>query len=213
MTAAGKARWEAIYRFRRPDEVPWFQREAQISLALVCRAAPDAGAVILDVGGGASTLVDGLLAAGYTHVSVLDISPSALAEARRRLGGDGADVVWVEGDVLTVDLPESAIDVWHDRAVFHFLTDPVERAQYVAQLRRALKPRGHAVMATFAHDGPASCTGFPVVRFTPDGLCGELGREFRLVESAREEHVTPAGATQAFVYCLFEREPLPAPAS
>ncbi|OFW15739.1 MAG: methyltransferase [Acidobacteria bacterium RIFCSPLOWO2_12_FULL_67_14] len=202
-----KAHWETVYRTKRPHEVSWFQREARMSLELIRRIAPEPASAIVDVGGGASTLVDGLLAAGYRRITVLDLSAAALTEARRRLGSASAEVNWVEADILAADLPRAAFDVWHDRAVFHFLTTAGDRARYVAQARLAVKPGGYVLVATFADDGPTRCSGLPVTRYTPVELHGEFGSGFRLVESRREEHVTPAGATQAFVYCLCQVDP------
>lgn len=202
-----KAHWEAIYETKKPHEVSWFQREATISLALIDRVAPASTSAVIDVGGGASTLVDGLLAAGYRNVTVLDLSSAALAEARRRLGPAGAAVNWLEADVLEADLPQRAFDVWHDRAVFHFLTAGTDRARYLAQVRRAVQPGGHLLVATFAQDGPTRCSGLPVARYTPGALHQEFGAGFRLLESVREEHVTPSGTKQAFVYCLCQVEP------
>ena len=202
-----KAHWEAIYKTKRPHEVSWFQREATISLALISRVAPASTSAIIDVGGGASMLVDGLLAAGYGNVTVLDLSPAALAEARRRLGLAGAAVNWLEADVLAADLPQRSFDVWHDRAVFHFLTTRTNRARYVAQARRAVKPGGHVLVATFAQDGPTRCSGLPVARYTPAALHREFGAGFRLLESVREEHITPSGTKQAYVYCLCQVQP------
>lgn len=202
-----KAHWETIYKTKEPHEVSWFQREAQISLALVCRVAPEKTSAIIDVGGGASTLVDGLLAAGYRHISVLDLSSTALAVARRRVGSAGAEVSWLEADVLLADLPRAAFDVWHDRAVFHFLTAKADRTRYVRQAQLAVKPGGYVLVAAFAQDGPTRCSGLPVARYTPSGLHQEFGSGFRLLESVREEHVTPSGTRQAFVYCLCRVEP------
>jgi SAM-dependent methyltransferase len=165
-----RAHWEAIYKTKEPHEVSWFQREATISLALIRQIAPASASAVIDVGGGASTLVDGLLAAGYRNVTVLDFSLAALAEARRRSGPAGAAVYWLEADVLDADLPRFGFDVWHDRAVFHFLTAVTDRARYVAQVRRAVKPGGHLLVATFAQDGPTRCSGLPVVRYTPTAL-------------------------------------------
>jgi SAM-dependent methyltransferase len=200
-----KAHWETIYQTKRPDQVS--QREAGLSLALIRRIAPDSETAIVDVGGGASTLIDGLLAAGYRNLCVLDLSPSALAEARRRVGPPGAVVTWLEADVLGAELPPAAFHILHDRAVFHFLTGAADRARYVAQARRAVRPAGHVLVAAFAHDGPTQCSGLPVVRYTAAALHEEFGAEFRLVESAREEHITPSGAKQAFVYCLCQIRP------
>ena len=194
--------WDAIYRTKTPNEVSWYQAEPARSLDLIRRTTPALDAAILDVGGGASTLVDGLLEAGYRAVTVLDIAPAGLTPARERLGARAARAKWVAGDILTVPLPLSAFDVWHDRAVFHFLTLPGARAQYVAQVRRAVRPGGHIIVASFAPDGPTRCSGLEVVRYSPDALHAEFGAGFTLVDSVREDHRTPAGSTQAFMYCL-----------
>jgi ubiquinone/menaquinone biosynthesis C-methylase UbiE len=148
-----KTHWETIYKTKQPHEVSWFQREARISLELIRRVAPQVTSAVLDVGGGASTLVDGLLASGYRRITVLDSSAAALGQARRRLGAAAHQVSWFVAEVLTVDLPRGAFDVWHDRAVFHFLTAAADRVRYVAQARRTVRPGGHVLVATFAHDG------------------------------------------------------------
>jgi SAM-dependent methyltransferase len=203
-----KTHWDTIYRSKPPHELTWFQREAaQVSLALIRRVTPDLNARLIDVGGGASTLIDGLLASGYRHLTVLDLSPAALDLARRRLSATAADVAWVEADVLTVDLPANAFDVWHDRAVFHFLTSAADRARYIERVRQAVKAGGYVLVATFADDGPTRCSGLPVTRYSATALHQEFGSGFRLVESVREKHVTPSGATQAFVYCLCQIDP------
>ena len=197
-----KRHWETIYRTKKQQELSWFQAEATISLSLIRRVASDLSAAIIDVGGGASRLVDGLLANGFRDVTVLDLSATALALARERLGSGAARVMWIEGDVLVADLTPRRFDVWHDRAVFHFLTAPADRARYVEQVGRSVKPGGYVLVATFADDGPTRCSGLPVVRYSPDGLHHEFGQAFQLLESVREEHVTPSGRKQAFVYCL-----------
>ena len=202
-----KTHWDTIYRTKPPHELTWFQREAQVSLALIRRVTPDFNARIIDVGGGASTLIDGLVAAGYRQLTVLDLSPAALDHSRRRLGATAADVAWVEGDVLSVDLPAGDFDVWHDRAVFHFLTSAADRARYVERVRHAVKAGGYVLVATFADDGPTRCSGLPVTRYSATALHQEFGSGFRLVESVLEEHVTPSGATQAFIYCLCQVDP------
>jgi SAM-dependent methyltransferase len=194
--------WERVYRSKAPNAVSWYQPHARLSLDLIRRTAPDLDAPIIDVGGGASTLVDGLLDAGYRAVTVLDLAPAALALARGRLGERAARVAWIAADVLEAPLPADAYAVWHDRAVFHFLTAPADRARYVAQVRRAVRPGGHVVVASFAADGPARCSGLDVMRYTPDAMHAEFGTGFRLLDAVREEHRTPGGATQAFVYCL-----------
>lgn len=197
-----RAHWEQVHQTGLPHEMSWFQREAELSCELISRVAPERAARIIDVGGGASRLVDGLLDAGYRDLTVLDLAPAALAHARARLGQRAELVTWLEADLLEVDLPAHRWDVWHDRAVFHFLTAALDRARYVRQVRHALQPGGHLLVATFAHDGPPSCSGLPVVRYTAESLQREFGAGFDLVESVREEHVTPRGAWQAFIYCV-----------
>jgi ubiquinone/menaquinone biosynthesis C-methylase UbiE len=203
-----KAHWETVYRTKRADELSWFQREPAISLALIRRAAPETSARIIDVGGGASRLVDELFRAGYSDVTVLDLSSTALSQARARLGGAAARVHWLEADVLNARLPEAGFDLWHDRAVFHFLTSPSDRDAYLAQVRRAVRSGGHVLVATFAEDGPTKCSGLPVARYSADALRDELGRAFQLVDSTREQHVTPSGTRQSFVYCLCRFVPM-----
>jgi len=201
-----KSHWEAIYGKKRPEEVSWYQPEATLSLELI-RAVASLESAIVDVGGGASTLVDGLLRAGYRQLTILDLSVSALSAAQRRLGASASLVSWREGDVLTTDLGVAPIDVWHDRAVFHFLTDVTDRERYIAQVRRAVRVGGHVLVATFAEDGPSRCSGLEVARYSPQGLHGAFGSDFRLIASRREEHLTPRGARQAFTYCLCRFEP------
>jgi len=208
-----KAHWDTIYRTKQPHGVSWFQREARVSLDLIRRVAPATTSAIIDVGGGASTLADGLLASGYTSLTILDLSTVALEQARARLGRDAARVIWRADDVLTADLPRGAFDVWHDRAVFHFLTSAADRARYVEQARHAVHEGGHALVATFAHDGPTRCSGLSVARYTADALYSQFGAGFRLLESVREEHITPTGIRQAFVYCLCRREAVATPSA
>ncbi len=202
-----KAHWEQIYRTKGPDQVSWFEAEPRHSLDLVQRVAPGGDAAIIDVGAGAATLVDGLLDAGYRRITVLDISAAALAQAQRRLGERARLVDWREADVRTARFAPHAFDVWHDRAVFHFLTEPADRQAYVAQVRQALRPGGFALVATFAADGPARCSGLEVNRYSADGLHAEFGRDFRLLTSERHIHLTPWGARQAFTYCSCRYEP------
>ena len=198
-----KTHWESVYRTKQPDQVSWFQQEPALSLDMIGRATTDETARIIDVGGGASLLVDALLRTGYADITVLDVSAAALAHARRRLGARAASVHWLDADVLTARLGDAAFDVWHDRAVFHFLTSTADRAAYVAQLRATLRPGGHAVIATFADDGPARCSGLEVARYSPETLGAALGADFEPLATAREQHVPPAGASQSFVYGLF----------
>ena len=194
--------WDRIYRSKAPTEVSWYQPEARLSLELIHRVAPELDASVLDVGGGASTLADGLLSAGYRDVTVLDVAPAALARAEERLGERAAQVRWIVADVLDAPLPAASCAVWHDRAVFHFLTDARDRARYVAQVERVVRPGGHVIVASFGPEGPTRCSGLEVVRYSPDGMHAEFGASFRLLESMREDHRTPSGRMQAFVYCL-----------
>jgi SAM-dependent methyltransferase len=200
-----RSHWERVYRTKAPSELSWFQLEARPSLELIRLAAPAPGARIIDIGGGASPLVDGLLAAGYNDITVVDISPRALAHARARLGATADGVRWIEADILTDALPAETFDVWHDRAVFHFLTSGPDRERYRDRMRRSVRPGGHAIVATFADDGPARCSGLPVERYSPEALAACFAPAFELGSSARQEHITPAGARQPFTYCLLRR--------
>lgn len=195
--------WNDVYTTRHATAVSWYQAHQARSLELIREIAHEPTAAIIDVGGGAATLVDDLLADGYRNLSVLDVSDAALQLARRRLGPASARVHWIAGDVTTMVLPEQAYDVWHDRAVFHFLIGPADREAYVAQLTRALRPGGHVVVATFAPDGPTECSGLPVMRYAPETLHAAFGPAFDLVAHSREAHTTPAGQVQRFVYCHF----------
>jgi SAM-dependent methyltransferase len=195
--------WEHVYRTKAPTEVSWYQPEARLSLDLIRRVAPDRAAPIIDVGGGASTLVDGLVEAGYKEVTVLDLAPTALAKAQERMGERARCAMWVTADILKVSLPAARYAVWHDRAVFHFLTDAHDRARYVDQARRAVQPGGHVIVASFSLDGPSRCSGLEVVRYSPETMHAAFGEGFRLLESMREDHHTPTGSLQAFIYCLY----------
>jgi SAM-dependent methyltransferase len=197
-----RAHWERVYTSKAASDVSWYQPEASVSLDLIWRVAPDLESPIIDVGGGASTLVDGLLDAGYVTVSVLDLSGAALGVAQQRLGERASRIAWIEADVLTAPLASNSFAVWHDRAVFHFLTEQQDRARYVAKVRDAVRPGGHIIVASFAPDGPERCSGLEVMRYSPEAMHAEFGADFRLLDSRREEHHTPSGSTQAFVYCL-----------
>lgn len=205
-----KAHWEDVYATRQPDTVSWFQSSARLSLELIQRVVPDRDAPIIDVGGGTSVLVDELQRAGYRDVTVLDIAANALAATRARLGAVADRVHWLEADVRTASLPGAHYAVWHDRAVFHFLTVAADRAEYVAQVERAVRPGGYVVVATFAENGPTSCSGLPVARYSPEALHAAFGEAFTLVARERESHETPSGASQSFIYCAFRRAAEPA---
>lgn len=197
-----RTHWQTVYTTKKPTEVSWYQPTAALSLGMIHRVAPERSAAIIDVGGGASTLVDGLLADGYNRITVLDVSGVALAEASARLAEDAARVTWLEADILATSLPTFAYDVWHDRAVFHFLTEIADRRRYVEQVRASVRVGGYVMVATFAPDGPSRCSGLEVARYAPRELHGQFGADFQLLESARDEHRTPAGVIQPFTYCL-----------
>lgn len=195
--------WDRVWESRDPEAVTWFQASPDVSMRLIAAVARP-GDRIIDVGGGASRLVDHLLAAGYDDVTVLDIAAGAMAAARRRLGGRAAEVRWVVADVTDTAF-DTAFDVWHDRAVFHFLTEPDGRAGYLAGMNAALAVGGHVVLSTFGPDGPEWCSGLPVLRYDVATLHATLGDGYALVADEVEHHVTPTGATQQFVYGVFRR--------
>jgi SAM-dependent methyltransferase len=194
--------WEQVYQTKGPEQVSWFQAEARLSRQLIESQAPARSSAIIDIGAGASTLVDGLLDTEYSALTVLDLSPAALQLARSRLGDRASRVDWRAADILEASLEPLAFDVWHDRAVFHFLTADADRRRYVAQVQRAVRPGGLVIVATFAEDGPLRCSGLEVARYSPTQLHAEFGAGFALLESHRELHTTPSGATQAFTYCV-----------
>jgi len=196
--------WQDVYTTRRETEVSWFQAAPSLSLELIQSVGALGQAAIVDIGGGASRLVDALLDRGCRDVTVLDVSEAALSAARVRLGDRAAQVQWIAADVTRWDPPRQ-YDLWHDRAAFHFLTDANDRAAYVERLGRALRSGGHAIIATFAADGPERCSGLPVVRYDAAMLAAALGNRFALVESRREDHLTPMGTTQRFQYSVIRR--------
>jgi SAM-dependent methyltransferase len=197
--------WQDVYLNKPIDAVSWFQSSPGLSLQLIAEAGLAADDPLIDVGGGASVLVDALLRRGHTRISVLDLAPAALQAAQRRLGSDARRVDWIAGDITEVSLPSAHYALWHDRAVFHFLTEPAQRAAYCAQLRHALRPDGHLLIATFAEDGPTRCSGLPVQRYSAESLQAEFADAFTLRRAEREAHRTPSGAEQRFVYLLLQR--------
>ena len=201
-----RAHWENVYQTKAADAVSWYAPHLETSLKLIQRATDDRHAAIIDVGGGESTLVDDLIHEGYDRVSVLDISQKAIDVARERLGDAGARVAWYCADVTSATLPEAYFDVWHDRAVFHFLTREEDRARYVEQVMRSVKHGGHVIVSTFGPEGPEKCSGLDVVRYDAGGLHGQFGRSFQLIESSTEIHNTPFGTTQQFLYCFCRLE-------
>jgi len=196
-----RAHWETVYGTRAPDQVSWFRPHLETSLALIERATGERSASIIDVGGGESTLVDDLLARGYRNVTILDVAPTAIEVTKKRLGAASSSVHWLLADITQAELPANAYDVWHDRAVFHFLTTPAQRLAYVRRAGAAVKPGGHVIVGTFGPEGPHKCSGLAVLRYDAQSLHGEFGPRFRLVESSTELHQTPSGATQQFLYC------------
>jgi len=200
-----KSHWENIYKTKASTQVSWYQEHLQTPLRLIERTGVEKTAQIIDVGGGASTLVDDLLESGFKHITVLDISTAAINAARKRLGSRAEEVTWIEADITKVALPHHYYDLWHDRAVFHFLTSAEERQRYVETVKQSLKPRGHVIISTFAPDGPPKCSGLDVVRYSPKSLHDEFGNEFELIESASEAHLTPSGTKQKFIYCYLRK--------
>ncbi len=197
--------WEDVYATKGESEVSWFQETPALSLELIRLVGAIQNSGIIDIGGGASRLADGLVSQGFEDVTVLDLSAAALASARSRIGDKANRVTWVAADVTTWE-PSRTYDVWHDRAAFHFLTDPKDQAAYMARLRRALRPGGHAIIGTFALDGPERCSGLAVSRHDAASLAATLGSGFELIDSRRHEHITPWGTPQSFQFSTFRRE-------
>jgi len=198
--------WQNVYATKGEAEVSWFQENPAISLEMIRAANPDHGADIIDIGGGASRLVDALLQDGYRDIAVLDLSANALDAAKKRIGAAASAVDWIVADATTWQ-PVKTYDVWHDRAAFHFLTDPRDRTAYVGRLRTAVASGGHVIIATFAPDGPEKCSGLPVQRHDSASLAAELGPGFDLVETRSQIHRTPWQSTQAFQFSRFRRRP------
>ena len=199
-----KDHWEGIYKTKAPTEVGWYQADPKQSLDLIAAAGIGRTQEIIDIGGGASPLVDKLMEKGFENVTVLDISQVALNQAKSRLGKHAQKISWIEADITGFE-PDRKFDLWHDRAVFHFLTDANDRKKYVKVMKRAVAPDGYLIIATFALDGPPKCSGLEVVRYSPESLAGEIGRDFELKDAVEELHVTPSGARQKFIYCGFKR--------
>jgi SAM-dependent methyltransferase len=199
--------WEKVYSTRATNQVSWFRPHLDSSLSFVDRLDLPLEAPVIDVGGGASTFVDDLLAAGHSNITVLDISAAALVAARARIGAAAGTVAWVRQDVLATDLPAGRFALWHDRAVFHFLVDDDARRRYRESMLNALAPDGYAIVATFSRHAPPRCSGLPVERYDADSLAGAFAPALDIVATAEELHVTPGGVQQPFVYCLLRRAP------
>jgi SAM-dependent methyltransferase len=200
-----EAHWETVYRQKKGTDVSWFRPHLSQSLALIAECRLPASAAIVDVGGGASTLVDDLLDLGFVDLTVIDLASAAFEQSKGRLGDRSTRVRWLQGDVTTALLDEQSVALWHDRAVFHFLTDERRRAAYLEQIRRSVRPGGFAILSTFALDGPERCSGLPVARYSPGQLADLLGSSFEKCAEAREEHLTPWGSPQPFSYLLAKR--------
>lgn len=201
---SNKAHWENVYATKRETEVSWFQDNPAPSLELIAMTGIPADAAIIDVGGGASRLVDALVERRSARITVLDISAAALDVAKKRLGERAAKVNWEVADVTNWE-PSQRYDLWHDRAAFHFLTDDADQTAYVGRLKQALKPGGYVIIATFALDGPERCSGLPIVRHNAASLSARLGSEFKLIDMRRHDHTTPWGAVQRFQFSTFRR--------
>ena len=200
-----KEHWEKVYSSKPTEKLGWYAPHLQTSSSWITELVPATDAPIIDVGGGASTLVDDLLDAGYRAITVLDLSPQALSIAKARLGDKAKLVSWLDGDVTSIDLPDQYFELWHDRAVFHFLLEPEQQRRYRDQFVKALKPGGHLIIGTFALEAPPKCSGLPVQRYAPGQLEKTLGDEFELVRHHNELHVTPGGVEQLYLYCLFRK--------
>lgn len=199
-----RAHWERVFEERGPAGVSWYEESPRMSLEMIDLAGVRPHEAVLDVGGGSSPLAGALLARGFADVTVLDLAEAALRAARGRLGPEGATVEWIHRDVLDW-APERTYELWHDRAAFHFLVDDASRERYLATARSALCPGGYAVIGTFAQGGPMACSGLPVARYDAEALGDAFGPEFSVVASRRDEHRTPAGATQAFTWVALRR--------
>jgi SAM-dependent methyltransferase len=201
-----KKHWENVYFTKPVSQVSWYQPEPVLSLRLIRETGLGKTSSLIDVGGGASTLVDGLNQQGYTSIAVLDVSASALDHARKRLGSRAGEVEWYEADI-TAFRPPHRFELWHDRAVFHFLTEQADRQRYVAALKRSLGPGGHVIIMTFAIGGPEKCSGLDIVQYDAEKMCLELGPDFDLMDTGLDLHLTPAGGEQKFAWFRFIHQP------
>jgi len=201
-----KTHWEKVYTTKAPDAVSWYRPHLETSLALIVRAADARSASIIDIGGGESTLVDDLLAWGYENITVLDVSQTAIDVTKKRLGLAAEKIHWLVADITEAELEPGAYDVWHDRAVFHFLTASEQRVAYVRNVAHAVRPGGHVIVSTFGPEGPTKCSGLDVIRYDAESLHHQFGVRFRLVESSKELHRTPFGTTQQFLFCYCKVE-------
>lgn len=199
-----KVHWENVYATKASNTVSWYRPHLEVSLSLIKRVAAQ-NSYIIDIGAGASTLIDDLLAAGFQKLTALDISEAALNQSKKRLGDAAKSVQWIAADVTTDSVPAHTYDVWHDRAVFHFLVQKEQRTAYIRNVLHSLKKGGHIIISTFASNGPIKCSGLDVVRYDAESLHREFGPQFNLLVSREEVHETPSGITQNFVYCLLQK--------
>jgi len=206
MTQIAKDHWQKIYQSKQASEVSWYQKTPEVSLQFINNYCDDKQKFIVDAGGGASTLVDHLVHAGYQNIVVLDLSASALQQSQQRIQvaqpNHSSTIEWIDADITQSQLPHK-FDIWHDRAVFHFLTDTVSRQSYIQNLKKSLHPGGYLVMATFALDGPKKCSGLEIVQYDADKLQQELGSSFTLLTQQKENHRTPFETAQSFNYFVF----------
>jgi len=197
--------WQSVYQTKQPTDVSWFRPHLDVSLALLKLAGLTTESRVVDMGAGASTLVDDLLALGVRHVAALDLSATSLEVAKQRLGPRAVQVQWLVGDAARYPFAPSSVDLWHDRAALHFLVDPDDVAAYVANAVRTIAPHGHAVIGCFASDGPEKCSGLPVMRREPEAIAKLFDGAFTLVDQRHEVHSTPWGAPQSFAYALLRK--------
>jgi ubiquinone/menaquinone biosynthesis C-methylase UbiE len=200
-----KVHWDNLYSTNRPQKLGWYEPHLRVSLDMISAARIDRDARIIDIGGGASTLVDDLLAQGFGYITVLDLSQAALSLARARLGEQAGKIRWLEADITSASLPADHYDLWHDRAVFHFLTNGADREKYVKTMRRSVKAQGHIVIGTFSLQAPPKCSGLEVQRYDPELLHREVGEDLELREHKYETHRTPGGVEQMYLYCRFQK--------
>jgi SAM-dependent methyltransferase len=200
-----KEHWEQVYSTRLAEKLGWYKPRLDTSIRWIRELDLDKGAPVIDVGGGASTLADDLLDEGFESIAVLDISESALAITKKRLGRQADLVMWLSGDITTYALPQNRFELWHDRAVLHFLTGTEEQQAYCTNLLNTLRPGGYLIIAVFAHEAPPKCSGLAVRRYDHEELSSMLGDQFELVRHHKEKHITPRDIEQMYVYCLFRR--------
>ena len=198
------AHWDRVYTTKQPTALSWYEPEPTHSLELIAASGQPASGSIIDVGGGMSSLGPSLVGLGYSDVSVADISAAALDRARTQIGPAGEDITWIDADVRTHDF-QRRYDLWHDRAVFHFMVEPGDRDAYLATLHRSLCPGGHLILATFGPNGPEQCSGLPTTRYGAPRLAATLGPDYELLSAELDTHQTPSGVTQQFLYTHFQR--------